>query len=585
MSGDFVRLSEIFSASRRDDSVVAFGAGEDRCWSEFRADVGALQRRLLQEKRARRWLMFSDDAYAFSVALFAVVGTGGVSVLPANGQVGTLERLAADVDGMILDDGVLPAALADATRVLTPFQPQESSVPDLQDIEPTRDFVEFLTSGSSGEAKRISKELRHLGDEVAVLERTFGEEVGASRIFGTVSCQHIYGALFRVLWPLAAGRPFSRRTYLHGSEVASGMANVESVLITSPPQLKAMVAAGSLRDVSPRLIVSSGAPLDARCAAAVATMTGSAVTEVFGSTETGGVACRRRPDGGDVAWRPHAEVDTVTDRSGALAVTSPFVSVGDEVSGGYRRFVMGDRVEFDGQGGFHLRGRVDRIVKIGGKRLSLPEMEAEIVNSDLVAEAALVAMRRGGEVRVCAALVLSEEGARLVRERERSGLTNALSQRLAPLYDRVLLPRAWRIVDSLPRNAQGKLPAAALEDLFRDDAGGGSRDPVLASESRRQRSLARECRVPADLAYCDGHFDGFPIVPGVVHLRWVLSALTELIGCEPVVREIQALKFKQPLRPGMSFELTVEIDEDQQRARFRLNRGAAEVSSGRLRLG
>jgi hypothetical protein len=70
----------------------------------------------------------------------------------------------------------------------------------------------------------------------------------------------------------------------------------------------------------------------------------------------------------------------------------------------------------------------------------------------------------------------------------------------------VLGPRAaaarWRYVAELPRDAQGKTPHAALVELLEQ---AGERAPVLAplvlSERRGPRSLERELRVPADLAF------------------------------------------------------------------------------------
>jgi acyl-coenzyme A synthetase/AMP-(fatty) acid ligase len=65
----------------------------------------------------------------------------------------------------------------------------------------------LFTSGTTGEARRIEKAVRHLEDEVAVLEERFGVHLGAdARILATVAPQHLYGLQFRVLWPIASGR-------------------------------------------------------------------------------------------------------------------------------------------------------------------------------------------------------------------------------------------------------------------------------------------------------------------------------------------------------------------------------------------
>src|SRR5690606_29931429 len=130
-------------------------------------------------------------------------------------------------------------------------------------------------------------------------------------------------------------------------------------------------------------------------AAAVAETAGVPVTEVLGSTETGGVAWRQCPRGDDQPWQPLPRVRLAADANGNLAVSSPFVSVGEPNATGMYRFVMGDRGAIDASGTFALHGRADRIVKIGGKRLSLAEMENEIARGPLADEVALVVLQRG----------------------------------------------------------------------------------------------------------------------------------------------------------------------------------------------
>ena len=57
----------------------------------------------------------------------------------------------------------------------------------------------------------IGKTLRQLANEVRALEQQWGTALGDAWIIGSVASQHIYGLLFRVLWPLCAGRGFLRR--------------------------------------------------------------------------------------------------------------------------------------------------------------------------------------------------------------------------------------------------------------------------------------------------------------------------------------------------------------------------------------
>ena len=599
--GDHTSLATLLHDRRSDDQPVAFDGGTSRTWGSFTGDVRGLCARL-QQSPAERWLLVSDDAYAFAVALFAVAHSGGVAVLPPNAQAGTLARLAGFVDGFLVDDATALPATA-AGDVVAPLGHRAQAAIELATLDPDAAFVEFLTSGTTGESKRVPKRLRHLDHELAVLEEVFGDVVGTARVFATVSHQHIYGALFRVLWPLACGRPFSSRTFLHGVEAVAQMTGDPAVLVSSPVQLRAMADAGVLRGARPVAIYSSGALLDGRTAGAVAETAGVPVTEVLGSTETGGVAWRRCPRGDEQPWQPLPGVRLCVDANGNLAVSSPFVSIGEPEAPGMYRFVMGDRGAIDACGTFALHGRADRIVKIGGKRLSLPEMENEISRGPLAEEAALVVSQRGLELRVCAAVVLSAAGRVRLNEIGRAELGRELAAALAPFFDRVLLPRAWRFVEQLPRNPQGKLTAAALQELFAGDAaperdqgsghdvaiphdlGGPVVAPVLLAERRTENELVRDCTVPPDLAFFAGHFDDMPVVAGVVHLLWVVAAIESLLGTAPRVIGVEALKFKRPLLPGENFTLAVTLDGARHSARFRLSRADEEISSGRVQFG
>lgn len=599
--GGATPLESLLLDSRTPDSAVAFDSTTILRWPTFQSDVAGLCARL-RRSPAKRWLVVCEDSYGFAVALFAVAHAGAVAVLPPNSQPGTLASVAGEVEGCIADDRA-PWPNSTPGEVLAPLGHAGGDPTSLDALDPEVPVVEFYTSGTTGEGKRVPKRLRHLSDEVAVLEQTFGPTVDDARVFATVSHQHIYGALFCVLWPLAGGRAFPRRRFLHAGEAMAQAGGGAAALVSSPVQLRAMADGDKIAAARPAAIFSSGAPLDSRTAIAVAAATGVAVTEVFGSTETGGVAWRRCPDGGDQPWQPFAGVDIDVDPSGNLAVCSPLVSVGEADARGLLRFVMGDRAVIDPAGTFVLRGRSDRIVKIGGKRLSLPEMERRIAANPLVDEVALVVAQRGLEARVGAVAVLSDAGAMRLRAVGRTELGRELSAGLQPYFDRVHLPRLWRFVAHLPRNPQGKLTDTELRAVLDSEPAAGSRNgtdhgkradvpapgnrpkrPRLMAERRDTDRLHRRCAVPADLVFLSGHFDGNPIVAGVVQLGWAVDAAAELLGGTPRIASVEALKFKRPLRPEEEFDLEVTVDRDHHCVRFRLSDAGEEISSGRILL-
>ena len=139
-------------------------------------------------------------------------------------------------------------------------------------------FAEFETSGTTGAGRWIPKALCHLEEEVLALEAAFGARLPfGTRVFATVSHQHIYGLLFRVLWPLSAGRAFHENLLLHPQELYPRMLEFEhSLLVTTPVHLRRMAAAEGLAQLAPvcRALFSSGGPLEAETAASVSGSSG-----------------------------------------------------------------------------------------------------------------------------------------------------------------------------------------------------------------------------------------------------------------------------------------------------------------------
>jgi acyl-coenzyme A synthetase/AMP-(fatty) acid ligase/3-hydroxymyristoyl/3-hydroxydecanoyl-(acyl carrier protein) dehydratase len=571
---------------------VSFDRTGTRSRAELQDHVVALAGAIASAD-AGRWLLCCDDTYQAAVGLLALARCGAVAVLPPNRQPETLRQLAGDCAGAVWDaagrrDCV--SAGIDALGIDALAPPVRAFAPVASDRD--RPLAEFLTSGTTGAGRAVTKAPRHLEDEVQALESRLGSQLAAdTRIFATASHQHIYGLLFGLIWPLTAGRAFQSEPLLHARELFPRMAECDSAaLVTTPVHLKRIAASGGLRSLRGicRAVFSSGGPLDAETAKAVAEQLGTAPIEVFGSTETGGVATRRRDTDGE-AWVPLPGVEIRRGDDGRLEVTSPYVSVGETVADGRGRTLMGDRVEVASDGSFLLRGRADRVVKVGEKRLALPEMESVLEGHPYVSEAALLVREQAGVGRVHAVVAASDDGRAALERDGRRGFGAELTRHLSGSFDPVLLPRAWRSVEALPRDAQDKVTTAALEALFRDapePALSGSapdpRRPRVLREERCEDAFEQELEVNDSLPQLEGHFEGFPVVAGVVQLDWAVAAATTWLGTRPVLAGVEALKFPRPLRPGRTVTLRLERAGGGRALRFQLRDGDAVFASGRL---
>ena len=75
-----------------------------------------------------------------------------------------------------------------------------------------------------------------------------------------------------------------------------------------------------------------------------------------------------------------------------------------------------------------------------------------------------------------------------------------------------------------------------------------------------------------------GHFPHHPVVPGVVLLDRIASAL-EGAGAGTIAR-LGAVKFLAPLLPDQDAELIADIGDDQRRVRFRIERDGQVILRG-----
>jgi acyl-coenzyme A synthetase/AMP-(fatty) acid ligase len=501
-----------------------------------------------------------EDAADLAVALLGAWRAGVSVLLPADLQAQTRQRWSHDVDLWLTDQP--------GDRHPDDFHqaPLDAAVLDLDQCR-----LSLCTSGSSGEPKRIEKSLRQLANEVEALEQLWGADLGPACIIGSVATQHIYGLLFRVLWPLCSARPFLRRQLAFPEDLQrASREHPAYAWVASPALLKRM---GDNLDwpalSAVRRVFSSGGALPPEAAQSLHQRLGQWPTEIFGSSETGGIAWRQGPE----PWQPFADVLLSQDSDGALLIASPYLPNGHVEH-------TADAVNIAVDGRFQLLGRLDRIVKLEEKRVSLPMLEQALMAHDWVAEARLGVVQEN-RASLGALLVLSESGLHALRNEGRRALTEGLRQHLSQHCETLALPRRWRLLRQLPLNAQGKLPQAVIDALLL--APRPKAPEVLAQvESAGEWNL--QLAVPPDLAYFSGHFPTAPVLPGVVQVEWALGLGQQLLALGRFAG-MEVLKFQQLVRPGDEVQLHLRYDVERGKLYFAYRNEAATCSSGRILLG
>jgi acyl-CoA synthetase (AMP-forming)/AMP-acid ligase II len=512
----------------------------------------------IPDSAAAEVMVACADRYLCAVALLAVWQTHRLAALPPNSRQETIDRLCAERGiSLILHDGGGQGehGLDVRTRLgATGAAGRAGVAPDLTPaFPPDRALVCVYTSGSTGAHVACPKTAAQLLGEAALLVQLWDLGPG-TRVLASVPAHHLYGLLFGVLVPFMGGGSFVRTTPLHAETIAAqARAWQVGVLCSVPAHLHAVATlpAGALPPLS--RIFSSGAPLDARTASSVTALAGIPVTEVLGSSETGGIAWRQSGGQGDEAWQVFPGVRVAQDHDGTMLLRSRFVDAREAPGGEYRG---ADRIRVRDDGRFELLGRADGVVKIGGSRVAVAEIERLLRETPGVADATVVSVDTPPPRRheLWAAVVAPTLSVAALRD--------ALLRRVEP----IAMPRRFRIVGALPREDNGKLVRARILSLFDG--------PALPE----QRTIA--LTIPPDWHFFRGHFDDLPILAGVVQLNEIV--MREVRACWPEhrhLRRVTGLKFRKPIGPGDALELEL-IRTPPDKVAFQLRRGDEVASSG-----
>ncbi|NND68205.1 MAG: AMP-binding protein [Halioglobus sp.] len=553
------RLAELDAASFTPGHVVA---GDERGWlnwGDLVADVSSLRARF-RAAGCARWALYHGDSYLFTAGLLALLAEGLEVFLPAENHRGM-------VDALNAQGAALAGEFGGAERVVLSRAANGQAVEEFA----LSGSVVVFTSGSTGNAKPIAKSLRQFDAELAALEQSWGAALAGALIGGTVSHQHIYGLLFIVLWPLCAGRRVWRRPFVDPSIMAATLAaEGANAWVMSPAHLHRLDAAlpwAQARGAT-ALVFSSGGPLEQRAAAAVFERLGKYPIEVLGSSETGGIAWRHQTVLGE-PWQPLPGLEVRLEGE-ELAVRSAW----QEDDGWY---LTADRATLEADGRFVLGARSDRIVKVEGKRVALPEVESALLQHDYVADCSVVVLQRRRQV-LGALLELSAEGTERHAALGHHHFTRELRRFLVNRLAAAAVPRVWRVIGAMPRNSQGKL---RHKDVLRRFAS-GTLPPVTSREELGGGGRRLLLHAPTDSPYFEGHFREAPILPGVVQLRWAEQLARDELGLAGEFAGMRGVKFTAVTFPLEQLVLDLRWDAASGELRFTYESTRGRHSEGTL---
>ncbi len=487
----------------------------------------------------------------FTAGLLAAAAANKSVALPAHAQTSYLTELGCP-EGALFNDEAFERGDAKGELTIKQHDP----------------LLVLFTSGSTDKPKRVEKNFSRLEIEARALEAQWGQR--ASHVIATVSHQHIYGMLFRLAWPVLSGRTADDTAATYWEDLEGRMEG--ATLASSPAHLTRLAPRTDLYRPAPTLIFSSGQLLPAPDAAACIDAFGKSVIEVFGSTETGGIAWREQTTPNS-AWTPFPIVSVTRGEDRALVVRSPYLQ--DDAP-----LLTGDVAEIAEDGTFRLLPRGDRVAKIDGKRVSLTRVEAGLAAlPEITAAAALTLPERRDAL--AAVVALTAEGRKQLDALGAFRFSRHLRTSLAATLEPPERPKHWRFVDAIPADSQGKRILSTLRGLF-----SAMSDPLepLKMDIRKHTDTEAEIAftLPEELVFFRGHFPGRAILPGVAQTHMAVLIAQKLWGEWPSDSNLQKLKFKRVLLPGDAVVLRLKRDPAIGRLTFAYGFRDIDASQGEI---
>jgi acyl-coenzyme A synthetase/AMP-(fatty) acid ligase/uncharacterized membrane protein len=450
-------ISQFKADSRPDDYILCYedkwSKGTYKTWYDFLV-VTAEMRSVINTRPAQEWILHCEDYWYFLCTFVALLQCRKTVLLTQNitGEfIAEIKKTGVE----FLTDQHVPDSLFIPDLIENSAGPAESEIRNIPVINSDETGIMMYTSGSTGKPKAVPQRMTEFEQDNAFIISKWGDEFLKRKLVTTVSQHHIYGFLFGISLPFACGVPF-RRTRIEFPEEFEKLTDESYMIIAVPAFLKRTVEIEEKLALKDPFIFTSGGVLLPEVAEKTDKVFGFWPVEVYGSTETSGIAYRQSKNG--PAWTPFDNAKIWKGGDGCLVIISPYIK---DPEG----FATADLVDILSDGRFVMKGRSDSIVKIEEKRISMTEVENRLLQSGLVEDVKVVAME---DIRqyLAAAVVLNAAGRKKFEGAEKLVLNRYFHDYLMQFFENVVIPKKWRFVDALPCDVQGKKHKEEIIALF-----------------------------------------------------------------------------------------------------------------------
>lgn len=456
-------------------------AGERLDGDELAGAVGAVASALAGHERVGLWCT-SELATGLGIAGALAAGVPVVPLNPASGDAELAHETGDSRPQAVLASATaeLPTALAALPRIVV----DPTARAPLPEVESDPDATALIvyTSGTTGPPKGVVMSRRAIAANLDALAEAWAW-TGDDVVVQALPLFHVHGLVLGTVGPLRLGGGVRHVGRFSPEAIADALADDGTMLFAVPTMHGRLLAAAEADPAvaaalgGARLIVSGSAALPARVHEAYAAATGQRIVERYGMSEALMIASARhdgpRIPGAVGTALPGVDL-RITDDAGAVLPAGDRDAIGNveirstALFDGYLGrpeataeafrdgwFRTGDVGSLDQDGVLRLVGRSSTdLIKTGGYRVGAGEIEAALLEHPAVAEAAVLGIPDDDLGERIAAWIVLADGA----EVDDDALVQHVADHLAP-HKR---PRVITRVESLPRNALGKVQKARL---------------------------------------------------------------------------------------------------------------------------
>lgn len=395
----------------------------------------------------------AERRYDFAVILLAAMMAGQTTILPPS-------RAEAAVT-LTLDGMHSPCQVKSLEQIGVTRAGNDGDL-DPPVMEPRsaefRGQVHVFTSGSTGLPIRHIKTWDSLAAGATLTAEIIaraGLDISSTLVVGTVPHQHMYGLEASMFVGLAHEFCLADAKVFYPSDLEEAVKHAKEqgfrdvVLVSSPSHLRYLEQAiRTMPEIS--CIISATAPLHVDLERRLEQGGRRTLFEIYGSTETGSLAWRRRALTED--WTLLDGFRLYSDNGGWLAA-APHLPETTQLC---------DDIEMTEHGHFRLLGRRGEIVTVAGKRERLDALNAALLAVPGIQDGVVVRKTENDEDHL-KLIVVPMEGAYPV---DRESLRVRVRRHMLKHVDPIFVPRQIVLVDEIVRDSTGKVTAASIEALL-----------------------------------------------------------------------------------------------------------------------